>query len=350
LFAGGAAGAYIATMGLFTPKPAARLTTDLCGITLASPVIMAAGTCGLLDEMAPLLDLSKVGALVTKSITPQPREGNQTWRILPAGPGAMLNAIGLANPGLDVFLLTHLPRARTLACKVIVSVAGFSVEDYAQCVANIEAFVQDQGGPAAANVHAIELNVSCPNVRTGTEFGHTPQLIGELMGAVRGHAKQLRLLVKLSPATPHLAKVARAAIGAGADALTLGNTYPAMAIDVEARRPKLANITGGLSGPAIHPIALKHVYDVHRLVTRPVLESGGRHVPIVALGGVMGWEQAAAFMLAGASAIQVGTGLFADPRCPVKIGHGLARWAGRQGAGAVSELRGQLLGPSTEPM
>jgi dihydroorotate dehydrogenase (NAD+) catalytic subunit len=334
---------------IFFP-PRASLTTDLAGIELASPIVLAAGTCGLLDEMAPIIDLARVGALVTKSITPQPREGNQTWRLIPAGPSAMMNAIGLANPGLDAFLGTHLPRAATLRCKVFVSVAGFSTEDYAQCVANVEAFVSDRGGPAKANVHAIELNVSCPNVRTGTEFGHTPALIAELLGAVRPHASQLRLIAKLSPATPHLVDVCRAAISAGADALTLGNTYPAMAIDPEQRRPRLANTTGGLSGPAIHPIALKHVYDVHRLVTKPLREApSSRHVPILALGGATNWRHGASFILAGATALQVGTALFADPRAPLTIADGLARWAARQKAASVAELRGQLLPPLTEP-
>lgn len=299
----------------------ALLRTNLAGIDLSSPVILAAGTAGVLDEMSRVIDLARVGAVTTKSITPLPREGNETWRIWPAGPAGMLNAIGLANPGLDVFLHEIAPRAKDLRCKVFVSVAGFSVEDYVQCAANIDAFVSD-ATPQACNIHAIELNVSCPNVKTGTEFGHTPELIAELLRAVRPVVRACRVLVKLSPATPHLVSVCESAIRHGADALTLGNTYPAMAIDVLTRKPVLANVTGGLSGPGIHPIAVKHVYDVYRKVAREA------KVPLIGTGGVMAWEHGAEFILAGATAFQIGTGLFADPRCPVAIHKGLTKWCG----------------------
>lgn len=319
------------------------LTTQLAGITLRSPVILAAGTCGILDEMRDVIDLSRLGALITKSITPQPREGNQTWRILPAGPAGMLNAIGLANPGLDAFLQSHAPRCKSVPCPVFVSVAGFSIDDYVQCAANIDAFVRDNGGSGAANIHAIELNVSCPNVRTGVEFGHTPALITELLAAVRPVVTACKVIVKLSPAAPHLMDVCRAAITAGADALTLGNTYPAMAIDVATRRPKLANITGGLSGPAVHPIALKHVYDAHRLINKPAIAAGKAPTPIIGLGGVTTWQDAAEFILAGATAIQLGTALFADPRCPYKITRGLEKWTRQQGRDAITSLVGDLL-------
>lgn len=317
------------------PANAPHLATTLCGIPLSSPVILASGTCGVLDEMADVLDLSRVGALVTKSITPKPREGNATWRILDAGPGGggMLNAIGLANPGLDAFLEHIAPRAASLPCKVFASVAGFSIDDYVQVAGNLDewASLQRQGA-----IPAIELNVSCPNVQTATEFGSSPHLIRDLVAAVRQVVKHAKLIIKLSPAAPELPLIARAAITAGADALTIGNTFPAMAIDVHTRRPKLANITGGLSGPGIHPIALRLVHEVYTKVTR---ETG---TPIIGLGGVLRWEDAAEFILAGATAVGMGTALFADPRSPINVVKGLDRWVTRQGRANISELTGAL--------
>lgn len=318
------------------------LATSLAGIDLRSPIILAAGTAGLLDDVVGAIDLTVVGALTTKSITPLPREGNNTWRILPGGSAGMLNAIGLANPGLDCFLRDTATKARSLPCRVFVSVAGFSIDDYVQCAANIDAFIADSGGPNPSNIHAIELNVSCPNVKTGTEFGHTAPLLRDLLDAVRPQVSQARLFVKLSPATPDLMSVVRAACEGGADAVTLGNTYPAMAIDVETRRPALSNTTGGLSGPALHPITLKHVHDARRRVMLPRAEAKQSTVPIIAAGGVMSWQHAAAYILAGATAFQLGTSLFADPRTPNQVAKGLAKWVGRQGVRSVSELIGAV--------
>lgn len=318
------------------------LAITLAGIELRNPIILAAGTAGLVDDVAGVVDLTKVGALTTKSITPLPREGNETWRVLPAGAAGMINAVGLANPGLDAFVRDSASKARHLPCRVFVSVAGFSIDDYVQCAANIDAFVGDSGGCATANIHALELNVSCPNVKTGTEFGHTAGLLADLLGAVRPHVKHAKLFVKLSPATPELMSVVRSACDNGADAVTLGNTYPALAIDVETRRPLLSNTTGGLSGPALHPITLKHVHDAYRRVMLPRMESGQRVVPIIGLGGVASWQQGAAYMLAGAAAFQMGTALFADPRSPRQVEKGLRGWVGRQGVGSVAELVGAV--------
>lgn len=321
-------------------SPTELLATSLAGIDLRNPVILAAGTAGLLDEAAKVIDLTAVGALTTKSITPLPREGNDTWRILPAGAAGMLNAIGLANPGLDAFLNATATRARMMPCKVFVSVAGFSIDDYVQCASNIDAFIGDSGGCASANLHAIELNVSCPNVKTGTEFGHTPGLLADLLGAVRPHVKHAKLFTKLSPATPDLMGVVRSACDNGADAVTLGNTYPAMMIDVETRRPSLSNTTGGLSGPALHPISLKHVHDAYRRVMLPRAEVKQRAIPIVGAGGVASWQHGAAYILAGAAAFQMGTALFADPRSPRQVVKGLEKWVGRQGVANIGELVG----------
>ena len=307
--------------------PDDALKVTLAGIELRNPIILAAGTCGHLDEMADVLDLSRVGALVTKSVTRQPREGNPTWRILECRAG-MLNAIGLANGGLDHFVEHLAPRVASVPTRVIGSIAGFSIEDYVAVGAHMSE-VEALAG--------IELNVSCPNVRGGVEFGLDPGALRELVAAVRAVAAAKPLLVKLSPIAaghPPMVEVARAAIAGGASALCIANTVPAMAIDVHSRRPRLANITGGLSGPAVHPIAVKLVHDVYRTFAR---DAG---VPIVGVGGVMTWEDAAEFILAGATAVQVGTALFADPRAPLKIARGLDRWARRQGAARLSDLVG----------
>lgn len=305
------------------------LATTLAGVPLRSPVILAAGTCGYLDEMADVLDLSKVGAVVTKSITRLPREGNPTWRILETRAG-MLNAIGLANMGIEAFMRDYAPRVATVPTTVIGSIAGFSIEDYTAVAAAFD------GVPGMA---AVELNVSCPNVHGGTEFGADPGALRELVAAARAALTQKPLLVKLSPiavGSPGrtMVDIARAAVESGASGLCVANTTPAMAIDVRTRRPRLANVTGGLSGPAVHPVAVKLVHDVYRKVCR---EAG---VPIVGIGGVLGWEDAAEFILAGATAVEMGTGLFADPRLPVKVARGLAMWTADQGKRSVSELVG----------
>lgn len=307
------------------------LEISLAGIDLRNPVILAAGTAGVLDEMRDVMDMSRIGATTTKSITLNPREGNATWRILPCRAG-MINAIGLANPGLDAFLDAYASRARAMPCKVFVSVAGFSIDEYVRVSANIDAFAAESNGAFAA----IELNVSCPNVHSGTEFGSTPRLLAELVDAVRPQVKSCRLWVKLSPAAHDLPSIAAAAVKSGADGLTIGNTLPAMMIDVETRKPALANVTGGLSGPALHPVAVRLVHEVYRKVAKDA------NIPIIAAGGVMTWQDAAEFILAGATAVQMGTALFADPRAPYRVAAGLEKWVRRQGKSSVSELVGGL--------
>lgn len=281
--------------------------------------------------MADVLDLSRVGAVVTKSITRMPREGNQTWRILECRAG-MLNAIGLANMGLDGFMRDLAPRVAALPTAVIGSIAGFSIEDYATVAAAFNTI------DAMA---AVELNVSCPNVHGGTEFGADPGALRELIRAVRETQDHKPLLVKLSPiaiGTPGhtMVDIARAAVESGAQALCLANTTPAMAIDVRTRRPRLANVTGGLSGPAVHPIAVKLVHDVYRAVAKPA------GIPIIGIGGVLVWEDAAEFILAGASAVEMGTALFADPRAPLRVAKGLARWVRGQGRAGIQDLVGRV--------
>lgn len=335
-------------------QPDPVLATELAGVSLRNPVLLAAGTCGTLDEFADVLDLSRIGGLVSKSITPEPREGNPAPRILDAGErvSGMLNAIGLANPGVEAFVRDYLPSAVVMPCAVFCSAAGFSIDDYVRVVGLLaEAEDRDRaadakdgegrGGHALRVPAAIELNVSCPNVRTGTEFGHAPETMAELMRAVRPIAGRTRLFVKLSPLTPDIVGVARAAAEGGADGLTIANTVASMAIDVRTRKPRLANVTGGLSGPAVHPLAVRLVHTVHTKLARD-FHGKGKHLPIIGVGGVGHWEDAAEFVLAGASAVQMGTALYADPRSPLRVIKGLRKWCESQGVMNVSELVGAV--------
>ncbi|MHC4992869.1 MAG: dihydroorotate dehydrogenase [Planctomycetota bacterium] len=302
------------------------LSVELAGIRLRGPLIAAAGTCGYVDELADVVDPGALGAIVTKSITREPREGNPPWRLIDV-PRGMLNAVGLANVGVERFVAEKLPAAGGLDAVVIGSIAGHSIEDY---VAVAERFEQADALPA------VELNVSCPNTADGLQFGEHPGPLRELLSAVRPVLSSTRMLVKLSPNVGDIVAMAATAIDGGADALTLINTVSAMAIDVEQRRPRLSRGTGGLSGPAIHPIAVRMVHEVYRAVAR---DAG---VPIVGLGGVMEWEDAAELVLAGASAVGMGTALFVDPRRPMIVERGLARWVRRQGSSSLRELVGAL--------
>lgn len=334
-----------------------KLLTNLCGISLRNPVILAAGTNGTLDEFADVLDLGRVGAVVSKSITREAREGNPTWRIIEHRSG-MLNAIGLANPGIEKFEQVYLPRAAGMACPVIASVAGFGVDDYVVVAATLDEWgtfnVGDDGsggtrhavrvpppsGPSPS-VAGIELNVSCPNVKAGCDFGTSPEALREVVREVRKVCQRTRLIIKLSPLVTDITLLAKAAIESGADALTIGNTLPAMAIDVHTRRPRLANRTGGLSGPGLHAVAVRLVHETWTKVCRNA-HGSGKAVPIIGAGGVLTWDDAAEFVLAGASAVQMGTALFVDPRSPLKVAKGLDRWVQSQRCGNLSELVGAL--------
>lgn len=316
-----------------TPPHSGPLATDLLGVPMRNPILLAAGTAGYLDELDGPVDLSTVGGVVTKSITARPRPGNRTWRILDSRAG-MLNAIGLANVGVEHYGEHIAPRAPSLPCVAVGSVAGFSIEDY---VAVAAMFDDAPGFPI------VELNVSCPNVHGGTVFGHDAAKLKELVAAVRPVLASTKMLVKLAPDAPDIVATARASVEAGADGLTICNTMPAMAIDVETRRPRLAATTGGLSGPAIHPIAVRIVHLVYRAVAK---DAG---VPIVGAGGVLRWEDAAEFILAGASAVEMGTALFADPRAPRNVARGLEKWIARQGHGSIGDLVGAVdLTPQNE--
>lgn len=303
-----------------------RLSTSIGPLRLRNPVMLAAGTAGDLDEIGDILDLSRIGAIVSKSVTPQPRAGHPGWRVRELAAG-MLNAVGLANVGLEAFVRTLGSRIPQVPTAVLLSVAGFSVEDFVHVADRLAAL---------PGVAGLELNLSCPNVSGGYEFGTDCGAIADVVSAVRRAIRPLPLLAKLPPLavpTPacSIIDLARAALDAGADALTIANTIPALALDVETHRPRLANVSGGLSGPAIHPVAVKLVHDVRQALGP---------VPIVGAGGVMHWHDAAEFILAGASAVQIGTALFADPRAPLRVVRGLSHWIRRQGRAGVSELVG----------
>jgi dihydroorotate dehydrogenase (NAD+) catalytic subunit len=303
--------------------------------------MLAAGTAGTLEELGDALDLSRVGAIVTKSITPQPREGNQPWRVVPVEAG-MLNAVGLANPGLDAFMQDYAPRIARVPTTVIGSIAGFSIDDYVRVAAAMDAI---------AAMPAVELNVSCPNVHKGCEFAADPMLLSELIREVRAVLTRTRLFVKLSPiptgmvTMTDIVRAAAEPTGSppagpnqrpGADAVCIANTTPAMAIDVDTRKPKLGRTTGGLSGLAVHPMAVKLVHDVYQSYARDA------QLPIIGIGGVLRWQHAAEFILAGASAVQIGTGLFADPRSPIAVAKGLSAWVQRQRVRSLADLVGAI--------
>jgi dihydroorotate dehydrogenase (NAD+) catalytic subunit len=309
------------------------LSIQLPGLKLANPLLTCSGTCGYALEYADFLDLSQLGAFVTKSITREERPGNEPTRIVETRAG-MLNAIGLANVGLDRFLAEKIPLIKKMPCPVIVNVAGHSYDDYVETCAAMDKL---------DCLAAVELNVSCPNVKDGLTFGTNPGRLKELVRQVKNVLPHKPLIVKLSPNVEDITVTARAAIEGGAEILSMINTFTAMAIDINKRRPRLANVTGGLSGPAIKPVALHLISRVYRAVAR----SAG--VPIIGMGGVQFWADAVEFLLAGSSAVAVGTALFVDPASPNKISLGLGEYMQRIGVSSVTELIGALELPGDQP-
>ncbi|MFA6134774.1 MAG: dihydroorotate dehydrogenase [Phycisphaerae bacterium] len=310
-----------------TPETQPDLQVSIAGVKLQNPLMTASGTCGYGQEYSDFVDLGQLGAFVTKSITLHPRTGNEYPRVIETRAG-MLNAIGLANVGLEVFLKEKVAALEAMGLPVFVNVAGTAVEDY-QAVA--------EAMEAVSVVRGIELNISCPNVKAGgIQFGTHPRQVGLIVSKVREVVKKNILIVKLSPNVTDIAATAAAAVDAGADAMSLINTFTAMAIDIERRRPVLANTTGGLSGPAIRPIA---VYMVHRVYTQVAKAAG---IPIIALGGIQYARDAIEFLLAGATGLAIGTALFVNPACIVEIRDGIADYLRRHDLASVSQLTGAL--------
>ncbi len=301
-----------------------NLSVELAGVRLRNPVVAAAGTCGYVEELSDVLDPAVLGAMVTKSITREPRPGHPPWRLIDV-PQGMLNAIGLANVGLHRFLTEKLSGADRVNTVVIGSIAGNSIEDYREVAAAFDA--EDR-------LPIVELNVSCPNTEDGLVFGEDPGRLAGLLRDVRQALPRTKMFVKLSPNVGDVTALAAAAVDAGADGLTLINTVAAMAIDVERRTPRLSAGSGGLSGPAIHPIAVRMVHEVYKKVAKPA------GVPLIGLGGVMTWQDAAELILAGATAVGMGTALFVDPRTPIAVVSGLQKWVKRQGCASITDLIG----------
>ena len=306
-------------------KPA--LDVQVGKIQLRNPVMTASGTAGYGPELAAFFDLAELGAFVTKAVTRLPRAGNDTPRLVETRAG-MLNAIGLANVGLDAFLSDKLPWLRERRVPIIVNVAGTTVDEYVEVAAALD---------AAPGVAGLELNISCPNVKQGgLEFGRSEPGVREVVSAVRAVVRRATLIVKLTPNVTDIVALARAAVESGAEALTLINTLSGMAINAAKRRPVLANVSGGLSGPAIKPVSLKMVFDVYRQVAREA------RIPIIGVGGIQYGSDAVEFLLAGATAVQVGTATFVDPAAAVGVVRSLEQYLVANSLARAADLTGAL--------
>lgn len=299
----------------------ADLTVNIAGVEFKNPVITASGTFGFGREYSEFYPLREIGGLSCKGITLKPRMGNPPPRIAET-PSGILNAVGLQNPGVDHFIEQDLPWLKEQETVVIANIAGNTPEEYAQMAEKL----------SESSVDMIEMNISCPNVKHGgVQFGTSCQSVGAITREVRAHCKK-PLMVKLSPNVSDIAEIARAAEGEGADVLSLINTLTGMRIDINTRRPIIRNNTGGLSGPAVFPVAVRMVWQT----------AGAVKIPVVGMGGISTWRDAVEMMLAGASAIQVGTALFSDPYAPLKIKEGLNRYLDDQGIASVAELAGMV--------
>ncbi|OQX64744.1 MAG: dihydroorotate dehydrogenase B catalytic subunit [Desulfococcus sp. 4484_242] len=291
-------------------------------LNLKNPVLTASGTFGYGAEFAPLMDLNRLGGIVVKGISLRPREGNQPPRIVET-PCGMLNAIGLANVGLEAFLKEKLPRLRKLRTAVIVNIYGNSVEEYGEVAAGLR---------GADGISAIEVNISCPNVKQGgMAFGTDPDMSARVTARVVKAADR-PVIVKLSPNVTDIRRIAMAVEDAGADALTLINTLTGMAVDIERRVPRLANVSGGLSGPAIRPVALYMVRQAVKAV----------RIPVIGVGGIMDYRDALEFLIAGARAVQVGTANFVHPRTGLHIIDGLTDFCRAYDIPAIEHIIGTL--------
>lgn len=297
------------------------LSVNLGRLKLKNPVMTASGTFGYGREYSEFVDLDKLGAIVVKGISLKPMKGNPSPRICET-PSGMLNAIGLQNPGLKGFMKEQLPFLKQLKTKVIVNILGNSVDDYVELAERME----------SAGVDAVELNVSCPNVRHGgIAFGTETGAFGNLITSVRSRVA-LPIITKLSPNVTDIKQFAKIAEDAGSDIISLINTITAMSIDVRTRRPRLANITGGLSGPAIRPVAVRMVWECFRTV----------RIPIIGMGGIMSAEDAIEFIIAGASAVAVGTANFINPKATSDIVDGIGSYLSKENIGSLKELTGAL--------
>ena len=299
-----------------------NLSVNVAGMALRNPIMTASGTFGYGAEFAPYMDLQSIGAIVTKGLSLRPQAGNDTPRIIET-PAGMLNAIGLQNVGIDAFVEKKVPFLRTVNTPCIANFFGNTVEEYAEMARRLDAIPEVAG---------LEMNISCPNVKCGgIQFGSDPVSAATVVAACRAACNK-PLIVKLSPHVTDVVAMARACVDAGADSLSLINTLVGMAIDVKTRRPVLANTTGGLSGPAIKPVALRMVWQVAQAVK----------VPLIGIGGIMSATDVVEFLLAGATAVQVGTASFVTPGIAQTIAEDLEQWMQDNGVHDVRELIGGL--------
>ena len=298
----------------------ALLRTNIGGIEMRTPVLTASGTFGFGEEYADFVDLSRLGGVMVKGTTLRPRRGNDGVRIAET-PQGMLNCIGLENPGVEVFLHETLPRIQDYGMNVIVNISGSSVEEYAEVADRLN----------VPGVAALEVNISCPNVREGgIVFGTDPRAAAEVVRAVRAKSNY-PVIAKLSPNVTSITEMALAVEDAGADAVSLINTLVGMQIDIHRWQPVLGNRTGGLSGPAVKPIAVRMVWEAAHVV----------HIPVIGMGGIASWQDAVEFFLAGASAVAVGTANFADPKITMKICDGLGQYLHGKKLLAIQDLVGK---------
>ena len=299
------------------------LSVKIGNLKLSNPVMTASGTFGYGKEFEDFVELEKIGGIIVKGTTLHRRAGNPYPRMAET-PRGMLNAVGLQNKGVDYFISEIYPQIKDIRTNMIVNVSGSAIEDYVQTAEKINEL---------ENIPAIELNISCPNVKQGgMAFGVTAKGASEVVKAVREVYKKT-LIVKLSPNVTDITEIARAVEGAGADSVSLINTLLGMAIDAEKRRPILSTITGGMSGAAVKPIALRMVWQVSKAV----------NIPVIGLGGIMNWKDAVEFLLAGASAIQIGTANFIDPAITVKVSEGINDYLDRHGFTSVKDIIGVLI-------
>jgi len=304
------------------PQSDGLLSVEVAGIRFSNPVLTASGTCGYGLDLAELIDLNRLGGICTKGLSARPMRGNAPWRIVETH-GGMLNAIGLQNIGARTFIEEKLPELRRYTTRVIANVFGSTVEEYLAAIRILE---EGEG------VDGYELNISCPNVKAGGEsFANNARQAAEVTEAVKQAARR-PVIVKLSPNVTDIGEIARAVESAGADALSLINTAVGMSVDINTRRPRLANAMGGLSGPAIKPIAVRCVFQAARAVK----------IPIIGIGGIATVEDALEFIIAGASAVQVGTANFYDPGASIKIIDGLAEYCRRHGLENIGALVGTI--------
>ena len=300
----------------------ADLNVNIGELQMKNPVMTASGTFGYGEEFADFIDIARIGGVIVKGTTLHKREGNPYPRMAET-PSGMLNAVGLQNKGVHYFVDTIYPRIKDVNTNMIVNVSGSAIEDYVETASIINELV---------NIPAIELNISCPNVKQGgMAFGVTAKGAEEVVKAVR-KVYDKTLIVKLSPNVTDIKEIAKAAEGAGADSVSLINTLLGMAIDAEKRRPLLSTVTGGMSGAAVKPIALRMVWQVSKAV----------NIPVIGLGGIMNWRDAVEFMLAGATAVQIGTANFIDPAITIKVAEGINDYLDRHGFTSVKQIIGAL--------